>query len=94
MTPTTRKDDRMSMNYAEMSPGEMYQTLGCDASKWAAAFCQMHPGTGLDEGMMIGWFANAMMAQVDFQDGCQPILCGDHAEWLLERAALNEGEGE
>jgi hypothetical protein len=72
-------------NYTEMTSGELYHSLGCDAAKWAQAFCQMHPKSGLDEGVMIGWFANAMMAQVDFQGGRQPILCGDHAQWLIDR---------
>ena len=31
-----------------------------DASKWAKAFCQIFPDTGVDEDTMMGWFANAI----------------------------------
>lgn len=39
-----------------------------DASEWAKAFCQKYPeGSNVpDEGTMIAWFANAMMAMHDF----------------------------
>lgn len=47
----------------EKSAGDQMNELGDDASKWAAAFCETaaklgHPG--IDEGWMIGWFANAI----------------------------------
>lgn len=79
-------------NYVAMTGGEMYQACGDDASKWAEAFCQIassdnpmgnamraFPNTDRDElhSSMMSWFANAMMAQVDFQNGKQPVLCGD-----------------
>lgn len=72
------------MDYAAMSAGEMYQACGNDAMKWAEAFGQITAGRTLDGDDMLGWFANAMQAALDFQHG-QPILCGDHAEWLIER---------
>lgn len=72
------------MDYTEMGAGEMYQAVGGDASKWATAFTQITKGRTLDEDDMLGWFANAMQAALDFQHG-QPILCGDHAQFLLDR---------
>jgi hypothetical protein len=36
-----------------------------DARDWAAAFLKYHPDKGLDEGDMIGWFANALMRGYD-----------------------------
>lgn len=50
-------------DYTAMSPGEMLSAVGDDASKWAAAFCQTAKKLGhgnIDEGWMIGWFANAI----------------------------------
>ena len=73
-------------DYTAMTPGELYQFCGCDAKRWAEAFIQMKPDV-TDEDSMVAWFANAMMGQVDFQDG-QPVLNGDHAAWLLERGLL------
>lgn len=39
-----------------------------DAAKWAEAFKQTFPAQPLaeDEGLMLGWFANAMMAMHDY----------------------------
>lgn len=54
-------------DYIAMSAPEMLSACGGDAVKWAAAFCQMATQLGvtqnggpLDEGWMIGWFANAI----------------------------------
>lgn len=43
-----------------------------------------------DEELMASWFANAMMAMHDHLMG-GPIN-GDHAQWLLDLAALEEKE--
>ena len=40
-----------------------------DASAWAKFFMESNPDCGLDEGMMHGWFANAMMAMHDHLTG-------------------------
>lgn len=37
-----------------------------DSRVWAKAFCDQFPGH--DEGLMIGWFANAIMAGYDYRD--------------------------
>jgi hypothetical protein len=34
-----------------------------DARDWAAAFCKHHPD--IDEGLMLAWFANALMRGYD-----------------------------
>lgn len=49
-------------DYTAMTSGKMLSALGDDASKWAAAFCQHAKKLGhdIDEGWMIGWFANAI----------------------------------
>ena len=49
-------------DYTAMQPGEMLDAVRDDASKWAAAFCQTARKLGytIDEGWMIGWFANAI----------------------------------
>lgn len=36
-----------------------------DAAVWAEEFAKTFPDCGVDEGTMIGWFANAMMAKAD-----------------------------
>lgn len=39
-----------------------------DAKVWAEEFvklCQINPSVAIDEGTMIGWFANAIMAGYD-----------------------------
>ena len=71
--------------YANMSAGEMYQALGNDAQKWTDAFMQITNGK-VDAETMFGWACNMMMAAIDFQHG-QPVLCGDHADWLQGRLA-------
>jgi hypothetical protein len=50
-----------------------------DARVWAEEFVRIHGG---DVDLMIGWFANAIMAGHDHGKG---PLCGDHAEYLLNR---------
>lgn len=52
-----------------------------DAAVWAKFFCEKHPEA--DEGDMIGWFANAMMAMHDHLLGVGP-LNGDHAQYLID----------
>lgn len=36
-----------------------------DAAVWAEEFCKTFPDANVDEGCMIGWFANAMMSKMD-----------------------------
>lgn len=51
------------MDYLAMQDHGIIEECRDDAAKWAAAFCQYakHLGYGdIDEGWMIGWFANAI----------------------------------
>lgn len=52
-------------DFASMSGVDLLEYCGADASKWAAAFCQIMGknrwrAQDIDEGLMIGWFANAI----------------------------------
>ena len=73
------------MDYTKLNGPDLLHEMGQDASKWAAAFCQLHPKANVDEGDMIGWFANAIMHTLDTERGT--IINGEHAEYLLNRAA-------
>lgn len=59
-------------DYTAMESNDMVDACGADAAKWAAAFCQhakkLH-GIDLDEGWMIGWFANAIEHSYDVRTG-------------------------
>ena len=55
---------------------------GLDAQKWAQEFCRLFPNANPGEDVMIGWFANAIMAALDWGKG--PIN-GDHAQYLLDK---------
>ena len=73
------------MNYKDLNGPDLLHEMGQDASKWAAAFCQIHPSTNVDEGLMIAWFANAIMHTLDTERGT--IINGEHAAYLLDRVA-------
>ena len=49
-------------DYTAMSEPDLLNAMSDDASQWAAAFCQIAKKLGhdIDEGWMIGWFANAI----------------------------------
>lgn len=52
--------------------GELLRELGADGYKWADAFRQHFPNTGVDFGTLIGWFCNAVMAGADNRDAAPP----------------------
>ncbi len=56
--------------YREMQNGDMLQAVGDDASKWAAAFMEILGDrlAAIDEGLMIGWFANAIEHSCDVRE--------------------------
>ncbi len=57
-------------DYTKLTPGEMLAACADNASKWSRAFCQFYKeaeGRDIDEGWVIGWFANAMMATEDLR---------------------------
>lgn len=70
------------------SDGQVLAEMGTDAQKWAEEFYRRFGGPErcafIDEGLLIGWFANAIMAGHDegyrkgLVDGAEPIiLAGD-----------------
>lgn len=56
-------------DYTKMEPAELLAACGDDAAKWADAFCQHAKAHDLDEGWMIGWFANAIETAHDVRTG-------------------------
>jgi len=52
-----------------MTDGELLAEMGTDAQKWAQEFIRRFGGRErcafIDEGLMIGWFANAIEAGRD-----------------------------
>ena len=54
-----------------------------DAQAWARMFCEINPDCGLDEGAMIGWFSNAMMAMHDHLTGQAPIVLPDGSAFFV-----------
>ena len=54
-----------------------------DASAWAKFFMESNPDCGLDEGMMHGWFANAMMAMHDHLTGQGPVVLDDGSAFFV-----------
>lgn len=49
----------------EPAPYDMSIHSNPDPQAWAKFFCETFPDCVLDEGTMIGWFANSMMAAHD-----------------------------
>lgn len=48
-----------------MSDYDMSIHTNPDAAAWAKFFMERNPNCGIEEDVMIGWFANAMMAMHD-----------------------------
>lgn len=60
-----------------MSDYDMSIHTNPDAMAWARFFCSSHPDCGLDENIMVAWFANAMMAMHDHLTGQKPVVLPD-----------------
>ncbi len=62
-----------------MTDGELLKYMGTDAAKWAQEFCKIarDHGQKIDEEIMIGWFANAIMAGHDAATGMGPVELPD-----------------
>jgi hypothetical protein len=54
-----------------------------DAMVWTKFFREKNPECNVPDDVMLGWFANAMMAMHDAVLKPGP-LCGDHAQYLLD----------
>lgn len=59
-----------------------------DAQAWTKYFRECNPECNIPDDIMLGWFANAMMAMHDHLTGEYPIN-GDHAQYILDK----ESEG-
>ena len=67
-------------DYTAMTGGDLLHACGTDAPKWAAAFMQhkeKHGPDYVDEGMMVCWFANAIMQTHDTLTGNGPVVLPD-----------------
>lgn len=71
-------------NYREMTDPEFLAAVGVDALKWAEAFCQLNPSANMDEGLMVSWFSNAMMAMHDHLRGGPTVLPDGSAFFVAE----------
>lgn len=54
------------------------------ADAWIKFFRECNPDCNVPDDVMLGWFANSMMAMHDFLKGC-PIHNGDHAQFILDQ---------
>lgn len=61
-----------------------------DARAWARFFAETYPNCNVPEDVMLGWFANAMMAMHDHLAGGGP-LNGDHAQYLIDQETRPNG---
>lgn len=68
-----------------MSDYDMSIHRNPDAKAWADLFSSTLPDCGVPNEVMVGWFANAMMAMHDHLLGNWPVN-GDHAQYLLDEA--------
>lgn len=108
---------KIEIDFAKLTDGALLTACGDDASKWAAAFCQVAKELGvfrefrepttegayeyrvtpdgrsiqdIDEGWMIGWFANAIEHATEVRRRKNPRLNGSEAvfgmmAWLTSR---------
>ena len=72
-------------DYTKMEGPEMLSALGDNAAKWADAFCQIATQHGLviDQGWMIGWFANAIEHSYDVRTGRGPTTMPDGSAFFV-----------
>jgi len=81
-SPVTETD------FQTMSDPELLNYCGADAHKWAEAFCRIKEmqgwgATDIDEGLMIGWFANAI-EHASHVRGLAQRPATDMPKWLRE----------
>ena len=75
------------ISYKELSSGEMVLELGTDANKWADAFMEIVVDGGLeiDQHLMMGWFANAIVHAEDIARHGKGILLARLQSELAEK---------
>jgi hypothetical protein len=62
------------------------ETCGADAAKWAKAFRETALRLGysdMDEGWLIGWFANAIEHSWDVRTGGGPVVLPDGSAFFV-----------
>ena len=75
-------------DYTALKGPDLVHECGQDAQKWADAFCQLVPDAVVENHVLMGWFASAIMHSLDVDRGT--IINGEHAEYLMERATRAE----
>ncbi len=78
------------MDYTLLNGPDMLHEMGQDAAKWAEAFSQLVPEANVDQDVMIGWFANAIMHTLDTERGT--VINGEHAEYLIAKGLSPRGD--
>lgn len=85
-------------DYTRMNGPDLLTACGADASKWASAFRQTAVKLGysdMDEGWLIGWFANAIMHSLDTINGTSPIVLDDGSAFFVASVpTTNQGQAE
>jgi hypothetical protein len=79
--------NEVTIDYLAMKDHELHDACGVDAKLWADAFCQYAKklyGVDLDNGWMIGWFANPIMAMHDKCKGIQPTILPDGSAFIVD----------
>jgi hypothetical protein len=76
-----------------MSDYDMTIHTNPDAMAWTRFFRECNPDCNVADDVMLGWFSNAMMAMHDHLAG-NPILNGDHAQYLIDQANATKGSGD
>ena len=74
------------VDYTALDGPKLLQACRDDGSKWAAAFCQhakKYQGLDVDEGWMIGWFANAIEHSHDVRIGGGPVVLPDGSAFFV-----------
>lgn len=68
-----------------MSNYDMNIHANPDAGAWTKFFRELNPNCNVDDDIMLGWFANAMMAMHDHLIYKGSPINGDHAEYMLRK---------
>jgi hypothetical protein len=74
------------MDFTKLDGPDLLNACGADAAKWAAAFNQHAVKLGypeMDEGWLIGWFANAIMHSHDVYTGGGPTVLDDGSAFFV-----------
>lgn len=73
-------------DYTKMDGPDLLNACRDDAAKWAAAFRQTAVKLGysdMDEGWLIGWFANAIEHSHDVRHGTGPVVLPDGSAFFV-----------